>query len=177
MVRRICAHSIRLFALLSVALSSSAVHAQQTDRSGDTVQAIRELTAEIRSLRTAVEHAAQTQLQQHVLELYMTLQQSRVTQATTRLETVRRELERVTLHANELGDQAASVESQLMAEADPDKRRELELAQKATKQEIQRNKAQEQLVRTHESEAFQAAQAEESRWADLASQLEQLAKK
>jgi hypothetical protein len=173
----ICPRPIGLLALVPLALSPLPVHAQQVDRPGDTVQAIRELTAEIRSLRGAVERAAQTQVQQQVLGLYLTLQQSRVTQATMRLDTVRRELERATSRAHELADQASSFEAQLTIETDPDRRRALERAQAATKQETQRTNAQEQQIRNRESEAVQAAQTEDTRWAELASQLEMLLKK
>ena len=90
---------------------------------------------------------------------------------------MRRELEGVTSRAEELAGQAASLEEQLIVETAPDKHRELEAAGAATKQETRRIKAQEQQVRNRESEAFQAAQTEETRWAELASQLEQLLKK
>jgi hypothetical protein len=172
----ICPRLVGLVAMTSFALSLVPVHAQEVDRSGNTVGAIRELTAEIRFLRAAVERASHEQLQQQVLGLYLTVQQSRVTQSAARLETVRRELESATSRAHELADQAASFETQLMVETDPDKRRGLEAAQAATKQETQRIKAHEQQVRNRESEAVQAAQTEDTRWAELTSQLEQLLK-
>ena len=109
-----------------------------------------------------------------MLGLYLTLQQSRVTQATMRLDTARRELEGVTVRADELAGPAASIDEQLIVETAPDERRQLEAAGAATKQETQRIKAQEQQIRNLESEAFQATQTEETRWAELASQLEQL---
>jgi hypothetical protein len=94
-----------------------------------------------------------------------------------RLDTVRRELEGVTSRVDELAAEAARLEEQLIVETAADKRRELEAAGAATKQETRRIKAQEQQIRNRESEAFQAAQTEETRWAELASQLEQLLKK
>jgi hypothetical protein len=177
MSMRTWSNPIRVFVLMSLVWGPASAYAQETNRNGDTVQAIRELTAEIRSLRAAVERAAQTQVQQQVLGLYLTLQQGRVTQATMRLDAVRRELEGVTSRADELASQATSLEEQLSVETAPDRRRQLEDAGAATKQETRRIKAQEQHVRNRESEAFQAAQTEETRWAELASQLEQLLKK
>jgi hypothetical protein len=177
MSMRTWSNPITLLVLMSLAWGPASAYAQDTNRNGDTVQAIRELTAEVRSLRAAVERAAQTQVQQQVLGLYLTLQQGRVTQATMRLDTVRRELEGVTSRADELAAEAARLEEQLIVETAADKRRELEAAGAATKQETRRIKAQEQQIRNRESEAFQAAQTEETRWAELASQLEQLLKK
>jgi hypothetical protein len=177
MSMRTWSNPITLLVLMSLAWGPASAYAQDTNRNGDTVQAIRELTAEVRSLRAAVERAAQTQVQQQVLELYLTLQQGRVTQATMRLDTVRRELEGVTSRVDELAAEAARLEEQLIVETAADKRRELEAAGAATKQETRRIKAQEQQIRNRESEAFQSAQTEETRWAELASQLEQLLKK
>ena len=90
------------------------------------------------------------------------------------LQTVRRELDGATSRAHDLADQAASVETQWMAATDPDRRRELEHARAATKQDAQRWKVQEQQAQNRESEALQAAQTEEARWGELVSQLEQL---
>jgi hypothetical protein len=177
MSMRTWSNPITLLVLMSLAWGPASAYAQDTNRNGDTVQAIRELTAEVRSLRAAVERADQTQVQQQVLGLYLTLQQGRVTQATMRLDTVRRELEGVTSRVDELAAEAARLEEQLIVETAADKRRELEAAGAATKQETRRIKAQEQQIRNRESEAFQAAQTEETRWAELSSQLEQLLKK
>jgi chromosome segregation ATPase len=179
MSMRTWSNPITLLVLMSLAWGPASAYAQDTNRNGDTVQAIRELTAEVRSLRAAVERADQTQVQQQVLRLglYLTLQQGRVTQATMRLDTVRRELEGVTSRVDELAAEAARLEEQLIVETAADKRRELEAAGAATKQETRRIKAQEQQIRNRESEAFQAAQTEETRWAELSSQLEQLLKK
>jgi hypothetical protein len=177
MSMRTWSNPITLSVLMSLVWGPASAYAQDTNRNGDTVQAIRELTAEVRSLRAAVERADQTQVQQQVLGLYLTLQQGRVTQATMRLDTVRRELEGVTSRVDELAAEAARLEEQLIVETAADKRRELEAAGAATKQETRRIKAQEQQIRNRESEAFQAAQTEETRWAELSSQLEQLLKK
>jgi hypothetical protein len=177
MSMRTWSNPITLLVLMSLAWGPASAYAQDTNRNGDTVQAIRELTAEVRSRRAAVERAAQTQVPQQVLGLYLTLQQGRVTQATMRLDTVRRELEGVTSRVDELAAEAARLEEQLIVETAADKRRELEAAGAATKQETRRIKAQEQQIRNRESEAFQAAQTEETRWAELSSQLEQLLKK
>ena len=84
---RTWSNPVTLFVLMSLVRGPASAYAQETNRNGDTVRAIRELTAEIRSLRAAVERAAQTQVQQQVVGLYLSLQQGRVTQATMRLDT------------------------------------------------------------------------------------------
>jgi hypothetical protein len=67
MSMRTWSNPITLLVLMSLAWGPASAYAQDTNRNGDTVQAIRELTAEVRSLRAAVERADQTQVQQQVL--------------------------------------------------------------------------------------------------------------
>jgi cell division septum initiation protein DivIVA len=107
----------------------------------------------------------------------LNLQQSRVGQAATRLDDVRRELEGLTSHARDLVQQAGFLEARLAEETDAVKRHEIEQAQRHAKLEAERATAQEQRVRTREADVFQAFQTEESRGTDLISRLEQLIKK
>jgi hypothetical protein len=162
---------------LAVMAGAVSVHAQESAQGPETVRAIKELTGEIRSLRTAIEHGAESQLQGQILGLYLNLQQNRVTQATARLDEVRRELEGVMARAREMAQEATSLEARLAEETDATKRRDIERAQVGTKQESERAAAQEQRVRNRETEVYQALQTEEARWTELISRLEQLLKK
>jgi hypothetical protein len=146
-------------------------------QAADTVKAIRELTGEVRSLRVAIERTAESQLQGQILGLYLSLQQNRVTHATSRLDAVRRELDTITTNARELTQNAAALDTALSQEADPAKRQQLEQQIRDQKVELERMAAQEQQLRAREGEADQATQTEEARWTELISRLEQLLKK
>ncbi len=55
------------------------------------------LTSELHQLRTAVEEMIRTQTQTQALGVYLSVQQSRIVQAATRLDAVRKELEAVSV--------------------------------------------------------------------------------
>jgi hypothetical protein len=151
--------------------------AQEAAQGGDTAKALKELTAEIRILRATIERTSESQLQGQVLGLYLSLQQNRVTQATARLDSVRREVEGVTNQSRATADQVAEMDAALLQETDPVKRRAFEQQQRDFKQQAAQIAAMEQQVRQRETEAEQAAQTEEQRWTELIGRLEQLLKK
>jgi hypothetical protein len=165
--------SVALVAIAAVAL----VAAQDPIQSSDTAKAIKELTGEIRTLRTAIERSGEGQLQGQILGLYLSLQQNRVAQANSRLDGVRRELESLANNARDFAQAAAEMDAALSQESDPARRRALEQELRNQKQHLERTAAQEQQTRARETEAYQAAQTEEQRWTELISRLEQLLKK
>lgn len=164
-------------AALMATAAGTAVFSQEAAQTGETAKAIKELTGEIRTLRAAIERTSESQLQGQILGLYLSLQQNRVTQATSRLDAVRRELEEVGNSSRELAQNAAAMETALTQETDPAKRRQLEEQLRDQKQQLERLAAHEQQVRGREAEADQASQTEEARWTELISRLEQLLKK
>jgi chromosome segregation ATPase len=131
-----------------------------------------ELTGEIRQLRLAIEQASRTQTQ--ALGIFLSAQQSRILQVTTRLDAARTELDAIgrqsTAHANHL----AMLEEQIPKISDPNERAALEDRSKGLKTEMKAVAAQEQQARTREAEMLQAWQQEEARWNDLIGRLQQL---
>jgi hypothetical protein len=178
-MRRGMRPSVRMIvcAVLTIVATAAPLWAQESMQAADTVKAIRELTGEVRSLRVAIERTAESQLQGQILGLYLSLQQNRVTHATSRLDAVRRELDTITTNARELTQNAAALDTALSQEADPAKRQQLEQQIRDQKVELERMAAQEQQLRAREGEADQATQTEEARWTELISRLEQLLKK
>ena len=160
-----------------VAIPAAGAVRAQLPQANDTASAIKELTVEIRTLRSAIERTSESQLQSQVLGLYLNLQQNRVAQATARLDGFRRELEGLTNRDRELAQAAASGDLALTQETDPAKRKAMEQEQRAMKEEAERVSVQLQQVRNREAEASQSSQTEEARWTDLISRLEQLLKK
>lgn len=145
--------------------------------SDETARAIRELTTEVRALRAALEKTSGSQLQGSILGMYLNVQQARVSQAANRVDSVRRELDGLTMRSRELAQQAANVEAQLPQTTDAEERKQLEMQQRALKQESEQLVPMEQQARGRETEAYQWQQTEEQRWTELVARLEQLLKK
>jgi hypothetical protein len=156
---------------------SAASTSAQDAQGGDTAKAIRELTSEVRGLRTAIERTSESQLQSQILGLYLNLQQNRLMNATARLDAVRRELEALGNSTRELTQNVGVMEAALPQETDPVRRRALEQQLRDQKQELERLAAQEEQIKARETEAYQSSQSEEARWTDLINRLEQLLKK
>jgi hypothetical protein len=68
----------------------------------------------------------------------------------------------------------AGVDKRLQIEGDSAKRRELEAAQRGEEFQIRQHNAQLQQLRTRENDAAQALAAEQARWVDLSSRLDEL---
>ena len=134
------------------------------------------VTAELRQLRLAVEESTRSQTQTHALGVYLSAQQARLVQITTRLDTARRELDELSLRSNQLTTELASNEEALRSAA-PELRQELEMGARALKQELATVVPQLQQAQTREAELSQLMQAEEVRWTDLLAKLEQLVRK
>jgi len=166
-----------LIAVCVGVVSSVVVIAQGAAASTEPTAALKDLTAEVRRLRLAVEQAARVQAQTQALGVYLSVEQGRIVQVATRLESTRRELEDLQAASRRLTADLASLESMLPRESDPDKRRQIEMQQRATKQELDETSLRDQQIRSREAEATQALQVEESRWSDLISRLEEIIKK
>jgi chromosome segregation ATPase len=142
----------------------------------DAAAGLKELTAEVRQLRLAVEASTRTQAQTQALGMYLTAEQSRIAQAAARLDAARKDLDAADALSRRLTADAASLEAALSGESEPARRRDIEMQQRATKQELDGAEVQLQQARTREAEVSQALQAEEARWNDLVSALERIVK-
>lgn len=160
-----------------IAAGAVFARAQQAGPERETARAVQELTSEVRQLRLALAASADTTIRGQMLGLSMTLQQSRLTDTSTRLDTVRRELEAAAAKTRQFVEESANLDVQLAQESDPERRKQLEQESRALKQEAATLAAQEQQIRIREAEAAQAAHAEQLRWNELAGRLEQLLKK
>ena len=132
------------------------------------------LTAEIRQLRVAVEESTRSQTQTQALGVYLSVQQSRILQAATRLESARKELDAVSLRSREIASQLENFQGEIIRVTEPQRRAQLEDANQQLKFEQRRVVEQEQQARAREAELSLALQVEESRWTDLITRLEQL---
>jgi len=132
------------------------------------------LTAEVRQLRLAVQQFAQTQSQTQALGVYLSVQQTRLLQVSSQLESARLELDGVARQSNEVTGKLAELEEELPRLSDLTKRTAVEEAIREMRREQQLATAREQQLRSRELELSQTMQTEESRWSSLLTRLESL---
>ena len=132
------------------------------------------LTAEVRELRVAVQQFAQTQSQTQALGVYLSVQQSRILQVSSQLETARRELDGVSRQSSEVTSKLGDLEEELPRISDPMQRNAVQEAIREMRREQALATAQEQQLRNRELELSQTMQTEESRWSSLLTRLEAL---
>ena len=159
--------------VLVLAAGSAAVVLAQ-EKNDATNGSLAALTAEIRQLRVAVEESTRSQTQTQALGVYLSVQQSRILQAATRLESARKELDAVSLRSREIASQLENFQGEIIRVTEPQRRAQLEDANQQLKFEQRRVVEQEQQARAREAELSLALQVEESRWTDLITRLEQL---
>ena len=162
-------------ALVLAAGSAAVVLAQEKNDAPN--GSLAALTAEIRQLRVAVEESTRSQTQTQALGVYLSVQQSRILQAATRLESARKELDAVSLRSREIASQLENFQGEILRVNEPQRRAQLEDANQQLKFEQRHVVEQEQQARAREAELSQALQVEESRWTDLITRLEQLIRK
>jgi chromosome segregation ATPase len=132
------------------------------------------LTAEVRQLRVAVEQLARAQTQAQALSVFLSVQQSRIAQLSTRLDSVQKELDSATARSQDLQASLAGLVDQLSAATERQTRAALEDGIRGLKAEQRGLDLIAQQARSRESDLSQALQFEESRWNDLIARLEQL---
>jgi chromosome segregation ATPase len=130
-------------------------------------QALRDLVAEVRALRAVIESYTDGQARQQTLSDLLTVQQRRVSDATMRLDAVRRELDGVSSETRRLRDQVASFDDGLRRMTDTRQRADLEAQSRAAKDELDRATEQESQLRNRESETLSAVGFEEAKWNEL----------
>jgi chromosome segregation ATPase len=133
-----------------------------------------ELTAEIRQLRLAIEQSSRTQMQAQALGIFLSAQQSRILQVTTRLDAARKELDAAAQRALDDANRLARLEEQIPQVSDQNERTAIEDQSRHLKVAIKTIAAQEQQARAREAEMLQAWQQEEARWNDLIARLQQI---
>jgi DNA repair exonuclease SbcCD ATPase subunit len=157
-------------AAMVIACCATALMAQTGERPDGSMAS---LTAELRQLREAVEALTKVQAQTQALGVYLSAQQSRVTQTAARLDAVQKDLDTVVRRAEQVDAQLTQLNEGL-PNASPSERLAIADAARAMTVEQKGLTAQLQQARAKETELLQALQLEEGRWTDLISRLEQL---
>jgi hypothetical protein len=173
---------IRL-AIIVAALGGAAVVLSAQARDSEPATS-RELLNEIRALRAAIERFADVQTQTQTIASMMTIQQRRLADATARLDVVRRELDAMSLHYNDVSRRLAGADQMTPKDligpdgkppADP--RQALEEHRAGLRIEFEGISAKLGQLRARESEILNQAAFEEGRWRELTSRMEEWLKK
>jgi uncharacterized protein (DUF3084 family) len=135
------------------------------------------LTEEVHQLRLAIQTSAGTQTQIQATTVYLSAEQSRLTQLSARIDKVQTDL-RTRLSANqEIANRMKEFQSELATATDAEVRNSLTDLIKETKPFYDRALEEENQLRARESELLTMFQTEEARWQDLLARLEALIKK
>jgi chromosome segregation ATPase len=179
MTERIGFTPLRLWLVAAVVAASNGavVRGQGAPSVVDPNGGLKELTAEVRQLRLAVEESTRAQGQTQALGVYLTVEQGRVVQVGARMDAARKDREDAEARIRVLARDLAAVQAALSGPIEPEERRAIEVRLRGTKQELDDATAREQQARTREAEISQSLQLEEGRWNDLIARLEQLIKR
>ena len=160
-------------ALILTAGGAATLLAQATD-TGAGAGSLAALTSEIRQLRLAIEQSTRTQTQAQALGIFLSAQQNRILQVTTRLDAVRKEVDATTQRSTDHATRLARLEKALELVTDPNERTAIEDESRGLKLAIKTISAEEQQARVREAEMLQAWQQEEARWNDLIARLQEI---
>ena len=171
-------------ALIVAALGgAAAVVVSAQARDGEPV-ASRELLNEIRALRAAIERFAEAQTQTQTIASMMAIQQRRMADATARLDIVRRELDAMSLHYNDVSRRLAGADQMTAKDltgpdgkAPADPRQALEEVRAQLRYEFEGISAKLGQLRARESEILNQAAFEEGRWRELTSRMDEWLKR
>jgi hypothetical protein len=165
-------------AFIVAALGGAAVVLSAQARDGEPATT-RELVNEIRALRAVIERFAEAQTQTQTVASLMAIQQRRMAEATTRLDVVRRELDVMNLHFNDVSRRMAGADQMtpkdlIGPDGKPpvDARQALEEHRAQLRHEFEGISAKLGQLRARESEILNQAAFEEGRWRELTSRME-----
>lgn len=163
--------AVVLAGLLLAPGAASTVSAQSAD--AESVKALKELVAEVRSLRAVIEQYANAQIQSQAVGELLSVQQRRVSDVTARLDSVRQELDGSASETRRITAAVTGLEESLRRASDPNERGQLEMQLRANRSELEQRAAQEQGLRGRESELLNSLGIEEAKWSELVDRLNQ----
>ena len=104
---------MRILTALVVAIAVGATVVLAQGRGEPSEGSMAALTAEVRELRLAVQQLAQTQSQTQALGVYLSVQQNRIMQVSSQLESARMELDGVSRQSSDVTGRLANLEEEL----------------------------------------------------------------
>lgn len=132
------------------------------------------LLTEVRQLRIAMERTATIAPQVQLLGARLTVQNERLSRATNDHANVQEEIERVTNAISQISARIQELETSASEAANPVAQRQFVAEQRALKQELESQSAQETRLRARETELANLVAAEQNRWLELNARLDDL---
>ena len=136
---------------------------------------IRELLAEVKLLRQALERASTTGTRIQLLVARVQLQEQRIGELSRRLDSVRSELRNVEREATMMAPQVTAMQEAVQTE-DPNDRQSAEEAAAMLASQVESLERRRQELASEEGYLSQQITAEQGRWADFNNRLEELEK-
>jgi hypothetical protein len=157
--------------ILAVTASMTIGASAQAPAASDPLAA---LLAEVHALRVAMEQQATVGPRLQLTLARLTIEEQRVSHLSSDLTNVRQQLAGQEVAVQRTSAEAADLERQLQLETDPTRRREIESGLRNAQLQIRQFGTEQQQLQIRENEAAQALAAEQARWTDLNSRLDEL---
>jgi len=167
-------HRLRAYSASIMLTVAAAFTVGASTQPATTVDPLAALLAEVHALRVAMEQQASIGPRVQLTLARLTIEEQRVSHLVTELSGVRQQVSGTELGMKRTSDELADIEQQLVTEADPVKRRELEARKRSAQLQIRQFALQLEQTRAHENDAAQALASEQARWVDLNSRLDEL---
>jgi chromosome segregation ATPase len=167
-------HAVRAFVTSLVLGFAAIVAVGASPQARADVDPLPALLSEVHALRIAMEQQAAIGPRLQLTLARLNIEEQRVSQLTTQLDTIRQQLAGSNGAMTRMTDEVNDVQRSLDIETDPARRRQLETAQRDLQMQIRANSTTLQELRTRESEATQALGTEQARWIELNSRLDEL---
>jgi hypothetical protein len=161
---------VLLCVVVTAAASGRAPAAQQA-AAPDVMSA---LLQEVRGLRVAMEQSAAIAPRVQLTLSRLNIEEQRIAQLSSQVDHSRQELTSLGLSMSRMAEEVDHSEKQLTTTGDEKERRQIEIGIRDLKQQLKVTTAAEQAARTRENDAAQALAAEQSRWIELNTRLDEL---
>lgn len=142
----------------------------QSDRT-DTLST---LLSEVRQLRIAMERSASIAPQVQLLGARLTVQNERLSRATSDHQSVQDEIDRLAASVARMSANVQETESAASAATDPAIQRQLAMDLRSLKPELESQTAMETRLRAREVDLANAVASEQARWLELNARLDEL---
>ena len=132
------------------------------------------LLTEVHELRLAMERSATVAPRVQLTLARLNIQEQRTVVLTAQLDRIRQEQAHALLETKKLTSELEDVQKALPTTSEPSQRRGYEFEEQALKRKLAQQAAIDDQLRTRETEAAQLLSAEQARWIDLNTKLDEL---
>jgi hypothetical protein len=157
--------------ILAVTASMTIGASAQAPAASDPLTA---LLAEVHALRMTMEQQAAVGPRMQLTLARLTIEEQRVSHLSSDLTNVRSQLAGQEAAVQRTTAEAADLERQLQMETEPARRREMEAGLRNAQLQIRQFATEQQQLQIRENEAAQALAAEQARWTDLNTRLDEI---